>query len=140
MNDWLTRLRFPLAALWLGGLVAVGAIGAPSAFAVLPEKMLAAALASRMFHQMALVGASCAGALLIIERQRATSIARSGGLLLVAAALALDIVGEFGVVPRLLAAAASGAADAARCHVAASTVYLAQTACVLGYVWKLSAR
>jgi hypothetical protein len=140
MNDWLMRLRFPLAALWFGGLVAVAAIGAPSAFAVVPEKMLAAALASRMFHLVALLGAGCAGALLLVERKRATSIARSGGLLLVAGALALDIIGEFGVVPRLLAAAASGAADAGRWHIAASAVYLAQTACVLAYVWKLSAR
>ena len=140
MNDGLMRLRFPLAALWLGGLVAIGAIGAPTAFAVVSEKMLAAAVASRMFHLMALLGVLCAGALLVIERQRATSIARSGGLLLVAAALALDIIGEFGVVPRLLAAAASGAADAGRWHIAASAVYLAQTACVLAYVWKLSAR
>jgi hypothetical protein len=140
MNDWAARLRFPLAALWLGGLLAIAAIGAPTAFAVVSGKMLAAAVASRMFHQMALLGALCAGALIVLERQHANSMASSGGLLLVAAALALDIVGEFGVVPHLLAAAASGAADAARWHIAASAVYLAQTGCVLAYVWKLSAR
>ncbi len=132
-----TRLRYLVAALWLGGLVAVGAIGAPTAFMVVPQKMLAAEVASRMFHAMALAGVACAGILLAFERAREPTLARSRPLLLVAAALALDILGEFGVVPRLLAAAASGAADAGLWHVAASAVYLAQTACVLVYVWTL---
>ena len=132
-----TRLRYLVAALWLGGLVAVGAIGAPSAFSVVPQKMLAAAVASRMFHLIALGGAACAAVLLGLERAREPTLARARPLMLVAAALALDIIGEFGVVPRLLAAASSGAADAGWWHVAASTVYVAQTACVLVYVWTL---
>ncbi len=133
-------LRYLVAALWLGGLVAIGAIGAPSAFSVVPQKMLAAELASRMFHQIAIAGAACAGVLLVLERAREPTLERSTPLLLVAAALALDIVGAFGVAPRLIAAAAAGAADAGLWHVAASAIYVAQTVCVLSYVWTLPQR
>jgi hypothetical protein len=134
------RARWLLAALWLGGLAAIGGIGAPTAFAVLPQKMLAAGLASQLFYRMALVGLGLGGVLLVLERRDATSIARSTPLLLVAGGLLFNVLGEFGVVPRLLEAAASAAPDAMLWHGLASLVYLAQLGCVAFYCWLLPAR
>lgn len=132
------RLRLLLAALWLGGLAAVGAIGAPTAFAIVPEKMIAATVASRMFAEMALAALVFGGVLLVIERARATTLSTSGPFALVAAALVFDVIGEWGVVPRLLSAAAVHAPDAMLWHGLASAVYLGQLICVGVYVWRLA--
>ncbi len=133
-------MRMVIAGLWLGGLAAVGGIGAPTAFSVVPEKMLAAAVASTMFYKMALVGLVCGAVLLMLERRHARSIAASTPLLLVLGGLLADVLCEFGVVPRLLQAAVTRAPNAGMWHVAASATFLLELACVLAYVWLLGAR
>lgn len=129
------RLQILLAGLWLGGMAGVGLIGAPTCFALIPQKMAAAAVASRMFYLMALAGVLCGAALLMIERQRREGMSLS--LLLVMGGLFFDVLGEFGVVPQLLSAAAAGAPAAAGWHVAASAAYGGQALCVLAYAWLL---
>ena len=132
------QLRAVLAALWLGGLAAVGLIGAPTLFALLPEKMLAAALASAMFERMALAGLALGGVLLVLERPRADSIARSRPLLLLLGGLLTDVLGQFAIVPQLLAAAAASSPLLGWWHGLASLVYALQAGCVLAYVWGLA--
>ncbi len=129
-----------IAGLWLGGLAAVGGIGAPTAFAVVPQKMLAAAVASTMFYKMALVGLVCGAVLLMLERRHARSIAASTPLMLVLGGLLSDVVCEFGMVPRLLQAAAAGAPDVATWHIAASVSFLLELGCVFAYLWTLGTR
>jgi hypothetical protein len=124
-----------LAGLWLGGMAAVGLIGAPTAFALIPHKLAAAAVASRMFYLMALAGAVLGAVLLVIERNRSSGMTTP--LLLVMGGLFWDVLGEFVIVPQLLAAAAAHAAVAANWHIAASAAYGAQALCVLVYVWML---
>ncbi len=135
----LLRLQVVLAGLWLGGLAAVGLIGAPTVFALIPHKLAAAAVASRMFHTMALSGVVLGALLLFIERRRDASTL-GAGLLLVMGALFFDVLGEFVVVPQLLAAAAAGSPAVARWHVFASLAYLGQALCVLAYAWLLPSR
>jgi len=129
------RLQILLVGLWLGGLAAVGLIGAPTAFALVVPKMTAATVASRMFYLMALAGVILGAVLLVVERNRSSGM--STPLLLVMGGLFFDVLGEFVVVPNLLTAAATGAPAAAGWHVAASAVYLAQALCVLAYAWLL---
>ena len=129
------RLQIVLVGLWLGGLAAVGLIGAPTAFALVSPRMAAAAVASRMFYVMALAGVVLGAVLLVIERNRSSGM--DTPLLLVMGGLFFDVLGEFVVVPNLLAAAAAGAPGAAAWHVAASAAFGAQALCVLAYAWLL---
>ncbi|MDE2128807.1 MAG: DUF4149 domain-containing protein [Betaproteobacteria bacterium] len=133
------RARWILAALWLGGLAAVGLIGAPTAFAVIPDKMLAAAVASRMFYVMALAAVALGGLLMVLERAHARPLAVSTPFFLVLGGLFFTVLGEFVVVPQLLSAAAAHAASAGMWHAVASLVYLLQAICVFAYVWTLAA-
>lgn len=133
------RARWIVAALWLGGLAAVGFIGAPTAFAIIPDKMLAAAVASRMFYIMALAALALGGLLMVLERSHAWPLAASTPFFLVLGGLFFAVLGEFVVVPQLLASAASHAASAGMWHGVASLVYLLQAICVFAYVWMLPA-
>ncbi len=131
------RLSYVLAALWLGGLAAVGLIGAPTAFAIVPEAMLAARVASRMFYLMTLAALILGLALALLERRYAKPLSASTPFFLVLGGIFFAVLGEFGVVPNLIQAAVNHAPDAGMWHAAASLVYLLQAVCVLAYVWKL---
>ena len=133
------RARWIFAALWLGGMAAVGLIGAPTAFAIIPDKMLAAAVASRMFYIMALAALVLGGLLMVLERAHARPLAASTPFFLVLGGLFFAVLGEFVVVPHLLAAATAHASSAGMWHGVASLVYLLQAVCVFAYVWKLPA-
>jgi hypothetical protein len=97
--------------------------------------MSAAAVASRMFYLMALAGVILGAVLLVVERQRSSGMGTP--LLLVMGGLFFDVLGEFVVVPNLLAAAAAAAPSASAWHVAASAAYGGQALCVLVYAWLL---
>ena len=129
------RLQILLVGLWLGGMAAVGLIGAPTVFSLVVPRMTAATVASRMFYLMALAGVILGAVLMVVERNRSAGM--STPLLLVMGGLFFDVLGEFVVVPHLLTAAAQGAPSAAGWHVAASAVYLGQALCVLAYAWLL---
>lgn len=129
------RLQIVLVGLWLGGLAAVGLIGAPTAFALIPDRLAAAAVASRMFYVMSLAAAVLGALLLIVERQRSSGMTTP--LLLVMGGLFFDVIGEFVIVPQLLAAAAAHAPGAGGWHVAASIAYAGQALCVFVYAWSL---
>ncbi|MDY0329071.1 MAG: DUF4149 domain-containing protein [Thiomonas sp.] len=133
------RTRWFLAALWLGGMVAVGFIGAPTAFATVPEKLLAAAVASRMFYIMAIVAIVC-GVLIAALERFAAKAAMPADLLLPLGGIFFAVLGEFGVVPRLLQAAYSHSPQAGMWHGIASAVFVLQALCVAVYVWRLPAR
>ena len=133
------RLRWFLAALWLGGLAAVGLIGAPTAFATVPDKMLAAAVASRMFYLIA-IAAIVLGMLLAVLERIGHEAAMSADQLLPLAGVFFAVLGEFGVVPQLLAAAAAHSPQAGTWHAVASLVYALQAVCVAAYVWRLPGR
>lgn len=134
------RLRWLLAALWLGGLAGVGLIGAPVAFATVPEKMVAAAVASKGFYIMALAAIGLGIAITVLERLRGVAARMDADQMLPLAGVFFAVLGEFGVVPRLLQAAVNHSPDAGMWHGLASLVYALQAACVLAYVWRLPAR
>ena len=101
--------RFPdlLAAwavvFWVGGLWAVGYLAAPMLFYNLGDRMLAGAVAGKMFAAMAWVGMAC-GAWLLLHR-----FTRFGGrafrqafFWIVVVMLLLTLAGHFGIQPVLM--------------------------------------
>lgn len=134
------RLRWLLAALWLGGLAGVGLIGAPVAFATVPEKMVAAAVASKGFYIMAIAAIVLGSAIALLERLHGAAARMDADQMLPLAGVFFAVLGEFGVVPQLLQAAVTRSPDAGMWHALASLVYALQALCVLVYVWRLPAR
>jgi hypothetical protein len=136
--------RFALT-LWVGGLWAIGYLAAPALFAALPEdRVLAGALAGRLFSLIAWIGIGCGTWLLVHAGLREKGRApRSWRFWLIAAMLALTLAGHFGVQPVMAAlkAEAGGAAMQgalrerfALWHGISSTLYLIQSLFALALV------
>jgi Domain of unknown function (DUF4149) len=108
----IARLQAWLAGLWAGIIVGVGAISAPSLFAVL-ERAQAGQGAGRIFSIEAKVSLAFAMVLFMIERRRVRDMAEAKGggtvgmtahLLLVLGALFLTVFGQFALHPMIEAA------------------------------------
>ncbi|WP_290866841.1 DUF4149 domain-containing protein [Aquabacterium sp.] len=109
----LQRLQSWLAGLWAGLILGVGAISAPSLFAVL-ERSMAGQGAGRIFAIEARVSLALAIVIFLIERRRVRDLAEAegqtrvmtGNLLLVLCALFLTVFGQFALHPMIEAAKA----------------------------------
>jgi hypothetical protein len=104
------RARRLLPAVWLGALLAIALIAAPSLFALL-ERAAAGRVAARLFALEAQASLVICVALGLIERRRASLRAAAGHgprvsaeLLLVLAALFCTIFGQFALQPMMAAA------------------------------------
>ncbi len=128
------------ATLWVGALWAVGYIAAPTLFGMLDDRMLAGNIAGRLFAVVGWIGLGAAVYLLLFIVLRQGVLAFRRGLFwLVAAMLALALVGQFGIQPWMAAlkaeAGAGGVMDSAlhtrfaALHGAASILYLLQSVC-----------
>lgn len=114
-----------LLTFWAGSLWTVGYVVAPTLFAVLDDRQLAGLLAGRLFEIVAYSGLFC-GALLLIGQ-----VARSGWkgwrVYVLLAMLALTVVGQFVLQPRMAALKSQGSAAADRfamLHGVSSTLFL----------------
>lgn len=109
----LLRAQTWLAGLWAGLIVGVGAISAPSLFAVL-ERAQAGQGAGQIFAVEARVSLALAIVLFALERRRVRDLAEAEGgsasmtvqLLLVLGALFLTVFGQFALHPMIEAAKA----------------------------------
>lgn len=105
------KLQAWLAGVWAGASVAVGAVGAPALFAVLPKQM-AGQGAGQMFAIEARISLVMAVLLFLFERKRVRdqadvgqeTTAMSTELLLVLGALFLTVAGQFALHPMIEAA------------------------------------
>lgn len=89
-------------ALWVGGLWAIGYLAAPTLFYNLDDKMLAGALAGRMFTWIALFGMVCGGWLLVFRLSRFGGAAlKQAFFWIVAVMLLLTLAQHFGIQPVL---------------------------------------
>lgn len=86
--------------LWVGSLWTMGLLVAPSLFRILPDRVLAGAVAGRLFSVVAYLGLACAACLIVLVLARSQKTERSFLWLIVAMA-ALTAVGEFGIQPIL---------------------------------------
>lgn len=91
-----------LLVIWLGCLIALGAIAAPVLFSALDDKVLAGILAGKMFNIGAWVGIS-AGIYLLFHRLFRDGVAalKSTFFWLVLIMLLLTLAGHFGIQPIL---------------------------------------
>lgn len=88
--------------LWVGSLWTMGLLVAPMLFRILPDRVLAGAIAGRLFSVVAYVGLACAACLIavIVPRLQGPRTVRLI-LWLVVAMAALTVIGEFGIQPVL---------------------------------------
>lgn len=127
----LSTLDRLLATLWVGALWAIGYLAVPILFAHLDDRILAGALAGRMFTALSysgLVAGTALGAIITLRREARW---RRSRLLLVAVMLLVVMIGEFVIQPIMaqlklhgLAAGSAEAASFAVWHGVSSILYL----------------
>ena len=95
-------LYFATLTLWVGGLWAIGYIVAPTLFATLADRQLAAMLAGKLFVLIGWIGLGCAAYLLIFMLLRIGSAAlKRWSFWLVLLMLGLTAASQFGIHPIL---------------------------------------
>jgi hypothetical protein len=95
-------LYFATLTLWVGGLWAIGYIVAPTLFATLADRQLAAMLAGKLFILIGWIGLGCAAYLLIFMLLRIGSAAlKRWSFWLVLLMLGLTAASQFGIHPLL---------------------------------------
>lgn len=144
----LLRFQAWLAAVWVGVMVGVGGVAAPSVFMVL-ERELAGKAAGRMFTLEAKLTLGLAIVSFMIERRRVRDLAESGqattvmtgNLLLILGALFLAIFGEFVLHPMIEAAKAGQpvALSFGALHGMSSALYWVRAVMVGCLAWRLTA-
>ena len=88
--------------LWVGTLLAIGYLAAPTLFAQLADRSLAGNLAGEMFKWVAWLGIACAAYLLLfLMARRGVGALKSSVFWLVLAMLGLTLAGYFGITPIL---------------------------------------
>lgn len=104
MRGFAAALQSMTAALWVGGMWAIGFIVAPLLFSTLPDRAMAGLLAGKLFSLIAWTGMACAVYLLLYRLARdGTGALRQGLFWIVLLMLVLTLAGEFGVQPVLAA-------------------------------------
>ena len=89
-------------ALWVGGLWAIGYLAAPVLFYHLGDRVLAGALAGRMFTWIAYVGMVCGAWLLLFRLLRFGVVAFKQGFFWIVVVMLLLTLGQhFGIQPIL---------------------------------------
>ena len=120
-----------LLTLWVGGMWVTGFIVTPVIFSSITDRMLAGAIAGRLFSILSLVGLACGGALLLIRGfTRPRPGARDWRLWILVAMLGVTAVGEFGLAPRMRALKAGVGAEHGQfvlLHRTASVLFLANS-------------
>ena len=141
------RLQSLLASAWSGLLVAVGAVAAPSLFAVL-DRSVAGLGAGRIFMVEAYISVVLAMVMFLLERHRLRHQAPAVGhsvmsteLLLAMGALFATVLGHFALRPMMDAAkAGQGAWSFGALHAASSSLFLLKGGLVLALAWRLTGR
>lgn len=138
------RLAGVLAGLWAGVLLCIGAVAAPSAFAVLmpPD---AGRFVARVFLQDAYLSIAVAVVLFLIERQRSRDAAAAGTGSVFSANIALlfgtlfcTVAGYFAVQPMMEAARAGhGTVSFAVLHAVSGGLFVLKGLLVLALAWRL---
>lgn len=144
------RARLLIATLWAGSLWTVGYLVAPALFATLSDRMLAGAIAGRLFRIEAWMSLACAAALLVLirflsgpENERTRRVLTW----IVAGMLACTLAGYFGLQPYMSALReAAGAAGVMNSeskmqfgilHGISSAFYLVQSLLAVALVLKI---
>jgi len=137
---WPRRFASGLSGVWAGGLLAIGFIAAPAAFAMLPSAQ-AGAVVGRMFSQEAhaTLGIAVAMFLLLRSTGRAGEPVFSVDLMLALGALFCTVAGYFAIQPMIPAArVGQGAVSFGALHAISMSFYGAKTVMVMALAWRLT--
>jgi len=143
-----TRIAALLAGLWAGTVLAIGLIGAPAGFAVLPAPAEAGRVAGRMFAVEAPLSLALAVVIFLLERRRARDEAEAGrgsqfnaNMLLALGALFCTVAGYYAIQPMMAAArAGQGAWSFGALHAASTVFFGLKGLLVLALAWRLAPR
>jgi len=143
----LQRFQAWLTGLWAGALLAIGAIAAPSLFAVL-DKVEAGKGAGQIFSVEAKVSLAFAVLLFLSERRRVRDLVDAGGaasamsvnLLVTLGVLFLTVFGEFALHPMIEAAKAGQptALSFGALHGVSASLYWVKTVLVTWMAWRMT--
>ena len=100
---WKQRVPVLAAALWWGGLTAIGAIAVPLLFAHSPTPAMAGQIAAKLFSAQTWVSVACGVVLMMAARageEPAGMGWAQGALVFVFAGVLLALLMEFAVSPR----------------------------------------
>lgn len=134
-----------LAGLWAGGLLVIGGMAAPAAFAVAAPEV-AGRIAGRLFAQEAHIGLGVAAALVLLLRHHARLVAgrRAGSLfspdlMLVLGAVFCTVAGYFALQPMMASArAGQGGLSFGTLHGLSAAFFGAKALLVLALAWRLT--
>jgi hypothetical protein len=101
VNQAFRALQAVAVTLWVGSLWTMGLLIAPMLFRILPDRVLAGAVAGRLFSVVAYLGFACAACLIVLVFAGSQREAKRFLLWLVMAMAALTAIGEFGIQPIL---------------------------------------
>jgi hypothetical protein len=140
------RVAALIAGLWAGILVCIGAIAAPSAFALLARPD-AGRLVGRLFEQEAYLSLAVAVVLLVVERGRGKRPGAAGqssvftaNLMLLLGTLFCTVAGHFAVLPLMDAArAGQGSLSFGMLHGISAGFFVLKGLLVLALAWRLTA-
>ena len=143
MTGFAERLRRVLPGLWAGLMLALGAVAAPSLFALL-ERSQAGLVAGRLFTVEAQLSLVMCIALGLLERQRGARRAAAGAgsrvsaeLLLVLGALFCTVLGHFALQPMMEGArAGQGRWSFGALHGLSSALFLLKGLLVATLAWR----
>ena len=146
----LRRLSILIAALWWGGITGLSFVAVPTLFAALGNPAVAGPVAARLFSLQCFGGIVLGMALmLVLRRQRSVlphgasqqTVAALRALLitmgLVALAVLLAMLQEFGVAQQIVSARATGG-NLRLWHSLGSVLVLGQWLCAGAVLWRLS--
>ena len=139
------RFAAVLAGLWAGMLLCIGALAAPSAFALLASAD-AGRLVGRMLSQEAYASLGLALLLLFIERRSTRHAVESGAtsvlstnLVLLMGTLFCTVAGHFAVQPLMAAArAGQGTWSFAALHTVSGGLFVLKAILVLALAWRFT--
>lgn len=142
-----SRVAAWLAGLWAGGLLVIGGMAAPAAFAVTTPEV-AGRIAGRLFAQEAHIGLGLAAALVLLLRHHARRLAdRQAGsffspeLMLVLGAVFCTVAGYFALQPLMAAArAGQGSWSFGQLHGVSAVFFGLKGLLVLALAWRLTRR
>ena len=137
------------AAIWLGGMCAIGYLAAPVLFQTLPDRQLAGLLAGKLFAAMAYTGIVCALYLLAYHcASFGREVFRQKLFWMIVMMLLLTLAGQFGIQPILASLKVQAlpaevmhsefAGTFKMWHGVASVIYLAQSLMGVVLVLKIS--
>jgi len=146
------RLSSVMAALWLGGLLCVGLLAAPAAFAVL-ERPVAGRLVGALFAREAAASVVMGAVLMLLQRWRVRQADPAGpgsdlqgsqvdaGLLLPAGAIFCSVLGYYALQPWIeQARAGGGPLSFGQLHAISVGFFALKTVLVGVLAWRLSLR